>query len=232
MRLQHDLAARHAFAHVVVRLAFEMQMQAARIPDAEALARGALEGDDQRRLGHAVVAPVLGDFPRHARADGAMKITDGISELAAEPAVDACAHVGDHLLVETLLCRKARCAARCSTGARPRQRPLASNGEIELALLRGLARQNLQQVGATDELGDAAHAEERHDLAALLRHEPEIVHDHFGQADEIVGAQHVVLRGDAGRAIVEVADAQVLAAESHHRRGAETEALGADDAPP
>ena len=75
----------------------------------------------------------------------------------------------------------------------------------------------------------AAHPEARHDLPALLRHEPEVVHDHLRQADEIAGAQHVVLRGDAGRTVVEMADAQVLAAERHHRRGAEAEALRADD---
>ena len=39
----------------------------------------------------------------------------------------------------------------------------------------------------------------------------------------------LVLGGDAGRAVVEVADAQVLAAQRDHRRGAEAEALGADD---
>jgi hypothetical protein len=71
-------------------------------------------------------------------------------------------------------------------------------------------------------------------IAAMIsrhssRDELEIVHDHLGQADEILGAQHVVLRGDAGGAIVEVADPQVLAAQRDHGRGAEAEALGADD---
>ena len=42
-------------------------------------------------------------------------------------------------------------------------------------------------------------------------------------------AQHVVLRRDAGGAVVEMADAQVLAAQRDHRRGAEAEALRADD---
>ncbi len=101
--------------------------------------------------------------------------------------------------------------------------------KIELALLRGLARQDLQPVGGADELGEAAHTQARHDLPAFLGHEPEVVHDHLRQPDEIAGAQHVVLRGDAGRAIVQVADAQVLAAERHHGRGAEAEALRADD---
>ena len=42
-RLQHDPAARHALADVVVRLALELQVQAAGVPDAEALARRPLE---------------------------------------------------------------------------------------------------------------------------------------------------------------------------------------------
>jgi hypothetical protein len=42
-------------------------------------------------------------------------------------------------------------------------------------------------------------------------------------------AQHVVLGGHAGGAVVQVADAQVLAAHGDHRRGAEAEALGAED---
>src|SRR5450631_1544599 len=46
VRLQDDPAARHALADVVVRFAFEMQMQAARVPDAETLPGGTLEIDD------------------------------------------------------------------------------------------------------------------------------------------------------------------------------------------
>ena len=42
-------------------------------------------------------------------------------------------------------------------------------------------------------------------------------------------AQALVLRGHAGGAVVEVADAQVLAAQRDHRRGAEAEDLGAED---
>ncbi len=43
-------------------------------------------------------------------------------------------------------------------------------------------------------------------------------------------AQLGVLGGDAGGAVVEMTDAQVLAAQGDHRRGAEAEALGAHDA--
>ena len=50
-----------------------------------------------------------------------------------------------------------------------------------------------------------------------------------GRPMKYLRAQHVVLRGDAGRAIVEVTDAQVLAPQRDHRRGAEAEALRADE---
>jgi hypothetical protein len=44
----------------------------------------------------------------------------------------------------------------------------------------------------------------------------------------VVAAQALVLGGDAGGAVVEVADAQVLAAQRDHRPGAEAEAVGAE----
>ena len=52
---------------------------------------------------------------------------------------------------------------------------------------------------------------------------------HLRQADEELAAQARVLCGDAGGAIVEVADAQVLAAQCNHGRGAKAEGLGTED---
>ena len=49
------------------------------------------------------------------------------------------------------------------------------------------------------------------------------------QADEVLRAQHVVLSRHTGRAVIEMADAQVLATERHHRRRAEAERFRADD---
>ena len=51
--------------------------------------------------------------------------------------------------------------------------------------------------------------------------------DHVDRATEVLVAQLLVLGRDAGRTVVEVADLQILAAQRHHRRGAEAEALGA-----
>ncbi len=69
-------------------------------------------------------------------------------------------------------------------------------------------------------------------LARFLGDEAEVVHHHVRRAPEVVEPQHVVLGGDAGGAVVEMADAQVFAAQRHHRRGAEAEAFRAQDAPP
>ena len=55
-RVQHQLAAGHALADVVVGVAFEVQVQAAGIPHAEALAGGAGQVQRDGRVGHAVVA--------------------------------------------------------------------------------------------------------------------------------------------------------------------------------
>ena len=45
----------------------------------------------------------------------------------------------------------------------------------------------------------------------------------------MLAPQDIVLCCHAGRAIIQVADTQVLAAERDHRRGTEAEALGAQD---
>src|SRR3546814_5899205 len=81
-------------------------------------------------------------------------------------------------------------------------------------------------IGTPDQFGDRANAELRHPLPRFLGDEAEVVHHHFRQADEIFLAQHAVLRGDPGCAVVEMADAQILAAERDHRRSAEAERFG------
>src|SRR3546814_4489935 len=61
-RNDDQFAAGHALAHVVVGIAFQVHIQATGVPDAETLACGALETEGDRRLGHALVAVLAGDF--------------------------------------------------------------------------------------------------------------------------------------------------------------------------
>ncbi len=86
-----------------------------------------------------------------------------------------------------------------------------------------------QEVDATyQQFVEPAHPEFGHDHARLFCNEPEEIDDHLREPDEILAAQHVVLGGDTGGAVIEMADTQVLAAQRHHRRRAEAETLGAE----
>lgn len=78
-----------------------------------------------------------------------------------------------------------------------------------------------------DGLLDGAEAELGEDLADLFGDELEEVDDVLGLAGEPL-AQRRVLRGDADRAGVQVADAHHDAAGDDERRGRETELLGAE----
>ncbi len=88
-------------------------------------------------------------------------------------------------------------------------------------------RLEVQPVDAADHLVHRAEAERRHVLAHLLGDEAEEVRDELGLAGEAL-AQLGVLRGDADRAGVEVADAHHDAAQHHQRRRREAELLGAE----
>ena len=64
--------------------------------------------------------------------------------------------------------------------------------------------------------------------AYLSCDEGEEVDHHFGQADKIFAAQDAILRRYTGRAIVQVTNTQILAAQSYHRAGSETETFCAE----
>ena len=96
---------------------------------------------------------------------------------------------------------------------------------LGLPVVDGLAR--LEPVDAADHLLDRAEAELRHQLAHLLGDEAHEVDDVLRLARELL-AQSRILRRDAGRAGVEVADAHHDAADRHQRRGGKAELLGAE----
>ena len=228
-RLDDDAATGHALADVVVGVAFDFEVQATGIPHAQALARCALELDRDRAIGHAEVAPATRDLAGQARTDRAMPIADRVMEDAAGLVFDRRQAVGQHrlgqfALVERLVVEHAVLRARQRHAGR-----FENRRQVEVLGLVGRAFGDFEQVGAADQLLDRAHAEAGHQFARFLGDELEVVHHHLGQADEVVLAQHVVLRRHTGGAVVQVADAQVLAAQRHHRRGAEAERFGAEN---
>ena len=144
--------------------------------------------------------------------------------------MDGCAHFLEHACGEGA--RVARCIARLGAELRRLALPAAGSQDrrqVQAALARTLRLGQLQQVGTTDQLAQVTHAQPRHPLPGVFGDEAEIVHGHFRQPGEVVAAQPFVLGRHPGGAVVEVADAQVLAAERHHRRGAEAKALGPED---
>ena len=84
----------------------------------------------------------------------------------------------------------------------------------------------VEQVGATDELVDCAHAQFGHDLASLFSHEEEEIDHVLGLALELA-AQHRILRGHADRTRVEMALPHHDAAFGHQGRGREAELVRA-----
>jgi len=96
----HDLAGRHALGHMVVRVAFQIHMQAARVPHTETLPGGAGEPYGNRRVHHAVIAVTTRDLAGYARADGAIDVLDFIIKFAATLAGDSAQHVREHALCQ------------------------------------------------------------------------------------------------------------------------------------
>jgi hypothetical protein len=75
-RAHHDRAAGEALAAVVVRIAVQHQLHAAREPCAEALAGGAGEGHLHAAVGEAVVAVHACDLAREQAADRPVLVLD------------------------------------------------------------------------------------------------------------------------------------------------------------
>ena len=88
-RVDHDLAAGHALAHIIVGITLQIEMQAARVPHPETLARGAMEPDGDRGVRHAPVPVTPGDFAGQARADGAVVVANPVMEFTALLAFDS-----------------------------------------------------------------------------------------------------------------------------------------------
>ena len=230
-RTDDDAAVGHALADVIVGFAFEFQLQAAGEERAEALPGAAVEMQGDGRIAHAVVAVRARDAAGQARADAAVGVADDVAQrrvegLAAALVGDGVGQVVFELRGEAgrrrLRRAHAAVAARSQTFVREERRQIqqAMHGQGAFGLV--------QQFGAADDLFDRTRAQLRQITAYFLGEAAEKVLDAFGQAGEVVGAQFVVLRGDAGGAVVEMADAQVFAAQRDHRRGAEAEGLGAE----
>ena len=229
-RQDDDLAARQPLADVVVRVAFEAQRDAARHERAEALAGrpGELQAESCRRAALGAAPPRhLGTEHRADRRGSTLRI--GSVERHRASLLERLAAAGDQLVVERAASRPWSCARTCRRGAAGRHLRLVQHGrEVEPARLPVLDRRpHVEAIDAADHLVHRAEAERRHVLAHFLGDEAEEVDDELRLAGE-VRAQLRILRRDADRTGVEMADAHHHAARHDERRGGEAELLGAE----
>src|SRR5690554_34006 len=226
-RLDHQLAAGHALAHVIVGIAFQNHVQAAHVPDPETLAGGAGEIQGDRRIGYALVAVPGGNFAGQAGTDGAVTVGDFVAPGTAGFFDNSGGGVLHHLLCQLALVEGPGALYLAYLWFVCRNVVvLQQAAEIELVLALGVTRQALQQVYPAHQLFQGAHTQPGQPLPGFFCDKAEEVHGHFHGTLEVLFPQVIVLGSNTGGAVVEVADTQVLAAQRHHRRGTKAEAFG------
>ncbi len=221
-----DAAARQALADVVVAFAGEVQGDAAGEEGAEALAGGAGQRDHDAVVGQALVAVAAGDLVREHGTAAAIDVPDRRLDDHPFAAEDGRLRLRDQRVVES-----AGQSVVLLLAMMPDRLPVLDvedPGEVQatgLPVIDGGAL--VEQVGAADQIVEAADAHRRHQLAHFLGDEEEVIDHVLGLAGEFL-AQRRILGGHAHRAGVEVALPHHDAARDHQRRGGETELVGAE----
>mmetsp|Transcript_2521 Transcript_2521/g.9063 ORF Transcript_2521/g.9063 Transcript_2521/m.9063 type:complete len:394 (+) Transcript_2521:675-1856(+) len=232
---QHQLAAAHGLAHVVVRLAHQSDRHAATGEGAEGLARGTAEGEPQVPL-EARVAVAACHYAAHAPTGAAILVGDGELDIAAPGTLrrvrlDRRRHrlVRQHLLVQhrSRAVHALRDALRGAVGASaPRLAQQVAQVQPGRLGAHVLPAARAQQLRAAHQLVHGAQAQLRQPLAHLLADEEEEVLQMLGDARE-ARAQLLALGGHAHRTVVGMADARHDAAGGDHGDGAEAELVRA-----
>ncbi len=230
-RAHDDRAARQALAAVVVGVALEPQLDAAREPGAEALAGRALAGAP--RCSPRAARPRRARARSHRTADRRPRGSCSRCGARAAPAGRPRWRAGSAGAGRRRSSRRAPGRAGAPGAAARRGRTFsgtASSGvrSTPRAFQWSTASSGLEQLRAPDQLVDRAHAELRHQPARLLGDHEQVVDDVLGLALE-ARAQLGILGRDPDRAGVEVADAHHHAAERDQRRGREAELVGPED---
>ena len=99
-RPDDELTAAQPLAHVVVRLALELEVHAASGERAEALSRAPRETEPYRPGGEPGVAVALRDHPGHSRADRQVMVVDRVVAREGQSALQVRLEVGQDFRVE------------------------------------------------------------------------------------------------------------------------------------
>ena len=194
---------------------------------AERLAGRAGQGDVDGAVGQPLPAVAPGDLGAEHGADGAVDVADRHRERGGPALLEGVGRPRDQLVVQCLL------QPVVLHGRAPPRRAVGQVGHVQdrrevealrLPVLDGPA--GVQRLRLADGLVEAAEAQRGEVLAHLLGDVGEERLDELRLAGELL-AQLGVLRRDAHRAGVEVADAHHDAAADDQRRGREAVLLGA-----
>src|SRR5579862_5504015 len=224
-----DAPAGEALRKVVVRVALDLDGHAVREPRAEALPGGARELDADRVRRQAVCAPAPGDLGGEHRTRRPVPVRDREGELDRLAPLEGRPGEFDDAVVECLLepvVLRLHAAARDTGVDLGRREDLFQIYAARLPVARDVA--HVEHVDAPHHLVERAEPEIGHDLAQLLGDEEHEVDDVLGLPLELL-PQHRVLRRDANRAGVEMADAHHDAARRDERRRREAVLLGAEE---
>ena len=228
-RTNGEQAAGHPFTHIVVRIASQMQFDAAGIPHAEALARSTAKVGDNRVGSETLVAVSLGDITGQRCANGAVGVADIEPERFALLAVNKRFRLLQKLGIEYAIVERRVVLRAVQRFARMRLSGFQHLAQIQLLLLGGKSVQLFQQVGATNQIHQTLHAQLRHQLASFAGDEFKVVGHFKRQTVIVVLTQFVVLGCYAGCAVVQVANTQIFTAQRDHWAGTEAEALSPED---
>ena len=228
-RSNRDAAARHALTDVVVRIANEIQVQAGHVPGAETLSRRACELDVDRRVAHALVAVQSCYLTRQASADRTVIVADLEAEAPAGLVSNRIPSSIEHRLRKFALVEGLVTQFRTeSRHIRGKTRIGDDGRQIKPRLPGCPPLLQFDEIRPSDQFVERADSELCHAFPNLFGYEAEEIDDHVGQTGKVLASQHVVLRCYAGRASIEVANTQVLAAQRDHRCRTEAEAFRAE----
>ena len=226
-RIDDQPGARESLAHEVVRVAFESHRDASRHERAEALSGRSGELQANRVVGKPLRAVTSRDLEAKPRADRPVHVPNREVQFDRLLPLQRVARPRDDLIVERLVepvILRTDPPPDCGLRDVGRVQHLREIDARGLPVRQGVA--HLETIDTADHLVDGAEPELRHQLAHFFGDEPEVVLDELRLAGELL-AQLRILRGDADRAGVQVADAHHHAARHDERRRREPELLGA-----
>ncbi len=224
-RTHRQQTARHAFTDVVVGIPGQVELNAAGVPHAEALACGAAEVGFNRIRRQALIAMRLGNVAGERCAHRTVGVANIKPEGFALTLVHERLRLIQQLGVEHAVIKRRVVLGAVKRFARMRLGGLQQLRQIQLLLFGSKALQRGKQIGTANQVHQAGHAQLRHQLPGLTGDKFKVVGHFERQAVIVVLTQLVILGCNAGCAVVQVANTQVFTAQRHHRAGAEAEAL-------